>query len=88
MVFNKCDRCGCFYTSGEAVCPKCAPKDFLEMEKLESYLAENTVNSLSDICIGTGISAKNLNRYLENEKFAKMLGNQNNGSTGNISINL
>ena len=88
MVFKKCERCGCFYTSGDAVCPKCTPKDLLEMEKLETYLAENTTSSLSEICIETGISAKNLNRYLENDKFAKAFEKQTNLSTGNISINL
>lgn len=88
MVFNKCKRCGCFYSSGDSVCPKCTPKDLLEMQKLENFLAENTDTSLSEISIETGISAKNLNRYLENDKFSKALGKQSNTSTGNISINL
>lgn len=88
MNFSKCKRCGCFFTAQNEVCPNCAPKDVLEMKKLESCLTEKKPASLDDICIETGISAKNLNRYLEDEKFAKLLAKQNDSSSGNISINL
>lgn len=86
MNFNKCERCGCFFTSNDIICPNCAPKDNLEMSRLKDYLAvNNSVNSIDDICLDTGISAKNINRYLVKSDFAGIL---NIHTKGNTSINL
>lgn len=65
MEFNKCSRCGNFYVSNDDVCPKCKPKDTLEFETFKSYIAENGIDSnLQSIFKETGISEKNINRYL------------------------
>ena len=65
MEFNKCSRCGNFYVSNDDVCPKCKPKDTLEFETFKSYIAENGIDSnLESIFKETGISEKNINRYL------------------------
>ena len=72
MEFRKCDRCGCFFTSNENVCYNCLTKDKFEMSKFKTFIEENNIsniNSLSDLSIQTGISARNLNRFLEQEDF-------------------
>ena len=73
MEFKKCGRCGSFYLSENTVCENCAPKDSFELSKLRNYFdTENYSNSIDHIAVDTGISAKNLNRYLENEEFSKI----------------
>ena len=65
MEFNKCSRCGNFFVSNDDVCPKCKTKDTLEFETFKSYIAENGINNNLDILSSeTGISVKNINRYL------------------------
>ena len=72
MEVKKCERCGCFYTSNDSVCYNCLTKDRYEMSKFKNFISDNNlneINSLSDICTQTGISQKNLNRFLEYEDF-------------------
>ena len=64
MEFKKCARCGCFFVTDGEVCTNCMPKDRLDIFKLQSYL-ENSQNSTVDtISIDTGISIKNVERYM------------------------
>ena len=87
MEFKKCERCGCFFASNSDVCGNCGPKDSLEMLKLKNYLeGENYSNSINSISVDTGISVKNLNRYLENKEFSKLSSKLNIGT--NINLNL
>lgn len=74
MEFKKCVRCGSFFVTDGEVCQNCIPKDRLERLKFEDYIENNSGNSADDISINTGISTRNVNRYL----------NQNNGQ--NISL--
>ena len=70
MEFNKCSRCGNFFISNDDVCPKCKTKDTLEFETFKSYIAENGINNNLDILSSeTGISVKNINRYLNYTDF-------------------
>ena len=70
MDFKKCNRCGCFFVSEGDVCPKCSPKDKCEMSTLKDYVTENGFsNSLETISGETGISTKNLNRFLGYSEF-------------------
>ena len=70
MEFNKCSRCGAFYTTSNNVCPNCEPKDNCDQLKLKTFLEENDVpSSLEALSTDTGISIKNLNRYLSNSDF-------------------
>jgi hypothetical protein len=65
MEFKKCSRCGNFFISNDDVCPKCKTKDTLEFETFKSYIAENGLNNnLDTLSNETGISVKNINRYL------------------------
>ena len=66
MEFKKCSRCGNFYVSNGLVCPKCEPKENFELSTFKSYVAENGLNgSVYAISGATGISVKNLNRFIE-----------------------
>ena len=73
MEFNKCSRCGNFYLSEGNVCPKCTSKDNLEFSKFKTYIDENGLNENLDIISGeTGISVKNINRFLGYECFGEL----------------
>ena len=66
MEFNKCSRCGNFFVSNDDVCPKCKTKDTLEFETFKNYIERNGINQNLDILsTETGISVKNLNRFLD-----------------------
>lgn len=66
MEFNKCSRCGNFFVSNDDVCPKCKTKDTLEFETFKTYIAENGItNNLDILSSETGISVKNINRFLD-----------------------
>lgn len=70
MELKKCKRCGCFFMSNNEVCPSCQPKDIYEMSKLKNYFeTENCSNVLNSISVDTGITLKNLNRYLNSNEF-------------------
>lgn len=70
MEFNKCSRCGNFYVSLGDVCPKCSTKDGVELSTFKSYIQENGIEGcLDSISSATGISTKNLNRFLNQEEF-------------------
>ena len=66
MEVVKCARCGVFYTSNGYVCSKCAAKDNFELSTFKNFVEENGVEikSLNQVSISTGISEKNLNRFL------------------------
>lgn len=88
MNFNKCSRCGCFFMSETTVCPNCQPKDQYEMGQLKNFLEENTTQiNIDNLSASTGITVKNLNRFLAQEQFSNFSG-QIQGSTQNIGIQL
>jgi len=66
MEVVRCSRCGAFYTNGGYVCAKCSDKDNFELATFKNFVEENgvNVNSLNQVSISTGISEKNLNRFL------------------------
>ena len=74
MELNKCSRCGAFFVSGNNVCPNCEVRDSAEIFKLKSFLEENdyTGSSIEDLSCNTGISVKNLNRFLEHKDFKEI----------------
>ena len=70
MELNRCSRCGNFYVSEGNVCPKCSTKDGFEFSTFKSYVQENGFgNSLNTISDHTGISVKNLNRFVGYPEF-------------------
>ncbi len=85
MEFRKCSRCGSFYVTDGYVCPKCSAKDNLEFSTFKNYIKENGIQDNLDVISGeTGISVKNINRFLGYDDMSKLV---NNSSENNISIN-
>lgn len=88
MDFNRCSRCGSFYLSQDSVCPKCLAKDNLEFSTFKNYVEENGLdNSLSEISGETGISVKNLNRFLSYNNMSNNIQTKN-GISNNIPKNI
>ena len=46
MKFNKCSRCGCFFSSLDDVCPSCKSKDEIDIRTLKNFL-DNTDKPVS-----------------------------------------
>ncbi len=69
MEFKRCARCGCFFVTAGDVCSSCAPKDRLDIFKVRNYFEENSDSSINNISISTGISTKNLTRFLNSQNF-------------------
>ena len=86
MEFRKCSRCGSFYVTDGYVCPKCSAKDNLEFSTFQNYIKENGIQDNLDIISGeTGISVKNINRFLGYDSITKIV--NNSSENNNISIN-
>ena len=82
MEFNRCSRCGSFYVSEGNVCLKCSTKDGFEFSTFQNYIKENGLeNSLDTIADDTGISIKNLNRFIEYDEFKNLQSSLINGDT-------
>ena len=70
MELKKCVRCGSFFVNDNQVCPKCMGKDNEEVAVLKEFFEEHDTNhSKFDITASTGISIRNLERYLSYEEF-------------------
>lgn len=69
MEVKRCSRCGAFYTNQGNVCPKCTSRDNFELSQFKDFVEENGVeiDSLAQVATKTGISEKNLNRFLNYE---------------------
>lgn len=87
MNFNKCNRCGCFFQTNGSVCPNCAQKDELEILRLKNYIEENENENynMDDVISYTGISNKNLTRFLAQEQFSNIANNIQNNNNNNIT---
>ena len=73
MEFNRCSRCGSFYVSNGNVCPRCSKKDGVEFSTFKEYVTENGFGQSLDTISGeTGITVKNLNRYLGYEEIQNL----------------
>lgn len=88
MNVNRCERCGCFFTSESHVCPNCTKKDNFDKIALKNYLEQTEeMPSVYDMCMQTGISEKNMIRFLQLDEF-KSYEQKKEQTNGNISINL
>ena len=86
MNFNKCERCGCFFVTDQNVCPKCEPKENFEMQQLKNYLSTHNAITVEDISTNTGISERNLDRFLKQDEFTQLM--QSANLNNNIKMNL
>ena len=71
MELKKCARCGKFFASDVEVCHECERKDLDDLRKLKGFFADDYVSGVSklEISAQTGISARNLTRYLGYDEF-------------------
>ena len=89
MDFNKCSRCGSFYLSTGNVCPKCSSKDQLEFSTFKTYISENGFEeNLEKVSGETGISIKNLNRFMQEINNTNYFNNNKMKNLENNSIHL
>lgn len=88
MEFKKCNRCGGFFMANGNICPKCSPKDNLELSTFKNYIEENGISSIDAMSINTGISTKNLNRFINIEGLNDSNNIITNDSIGNTGITL
>lgn len=71
MEIKKCARCGNFFASEYEVCQNCEKKDNADVNKLKGFLMEgiSVGTTKADVAYSTGITMKNLNRYLSGNEF-------------------
>lgn len=73
MEIKRCARCGGFFQTENDVCNNCIEKDNKELGKLKNFLeGYDGLEEITkrDISYTTGITMKNLNRFLLGEEFA------------------
>ena len=71
MELNRCQRCGCFFTSSNLVCSNCEAKDKQDIYNLNNYIDNSSTDlSIESLSYETGISAKNISRFIENKNIS------------------
>ena len=88
MELKKCARCGKFFASNVDVCHECEKKDLADLSKLKGYFSEEYITGVSklEISASTGISNRNLTRYLGYEEFNNIYVADDNGNFPNKNI--
>lgn len=68
---RKCARCGCMYISDTEVCGKCEQKDGADLYRLKGFFENQEGEEITkgELSIATGISNRNLSRFLGYEEF-------------------
>lgn len=94
MIFNKCERCGCFFASKDNVCPNCITKDEVDKASLKSYLSSNNIPKDADtLSFYSGVSVKNINRFIQTKEFSSLkkafsLKSNTNNNDNNLKVQL
>ena len=74
MEIKRCARCGGFFETVNEVCNGCVAKDNKDMGKLKNYLEGYSYGEKAltreELSFGTGITMKNLNRFLSAQEFS------------------
>ena len=79
MIFNKCERCGCFFSSNDSVCPNCKTKDKIDANSLKTFLDNNDIpKNVESLAYLSGVSIKNVNRILQEKEFSSIRKKFNN----------
>lgn len=68
---RKCARCGCMYIADTEVCGKCQTKDGADLHRLKGFVENQGYGELTqrELAIATGITNKNLSRFLGYDEF-------------------
>ena len=74
MELKRCARCGSFFVSEDSVCVNCSKKDSADVLKLKGFLESQTEEIIDkdELATFTGISIKNIDRYLSMEEFSNI----------------
>jgi len=73
MELKKCARCGCFFTAAHDVCCNCETKDKQDIYNLNNYIdTSNEVNTIESLSFNTGVSIKNISRFIENKDISEI----------------
>ena len=74
MEIKRCARCGGFFESVNEVCNGCVTKDNKDLGKLKNFLEGYSYGEKAltreELSYGTGITMKNLNRFLSGQEFS------------------
>ena len=88
MNLNKCERGGGFFASKSSVCPNCESKDENDITQLKNFLSEaDTSVTVESLAFSTGVSLKNVNRFLNDKDLYTTLTNLGLNSQDNINSN-
>lgn len=73
MELKKCARCGCFFASANDVCCNCETKDMQDIYNLNNFIVNSpSVPSVDNLAYNTGIAAKNIYRFIENNNISNV----------------
>lgn len=76
MEIKRCARCGGFFETVNEVCNGCVAKDNKDVGKLKNFLDGYSYGAKpltkEELSFGTGITIKNLNRYLATQEFSEV----------------
>lgn len=88
MEIKRCVRCGSLHTTDGEVCKECALKDNAEVTKLKGILNEGLEvgTTRQDLANRAGITAKNLNRYLQTEEFSGIYFPETSRNIGGVDV--
>ncbi len=89
MNLNKCERCGCFFASKNSVCPNCESKDENDINQLKNFLNDSDSSvTVESLAFSTGVSLKNVNRFLKDKDLYTTLTNLGLDSRDSINNNI
>ena len=70
MEFKKCRSCGAFFSYSIEVCSCFQTIDEQDLYRLNNFIDNSGVSlSVANLSAGTGISEKNINRFIANKSF-------------------
>ena len=72
MALNQHHFFTSYYISQDNVCPNCLEKDNNEIHNLKNYISENPITNIESISYQTGITVKNLNRFIHMKDFSTL----------------
>jgi len=84
MEARKCARCGSMFISDSQVCGRCQTKDNADLYRLKGFIENQGIGeeiAQGELSIATGITNKNLARFLGYEEFKGVCMNNQNVAT-------
>lgn len=85
MEAKKCVRCGTMFISNNDVCDRCKNKDNADLFRLKGFMENQNIGeeiAQGELSIATGITNKNLSRFLGLDEFKDI--NVNSGEIDSL----